>query len=92
MFDEDLDAFFEDDEHGDMFIIQKNGETFNGIFDNEYVSPGDISGSEPVIVCKTEDVENLQRNDVLERGSDLYTFILQEPDGTGVSRVILESA
>ena len=77
---------------GEPFIIQKNNAIFSGIFEKEYVDTNEISGFKPVITCATEDAQLLSRGDIIERGNELYTFILQEPDGTGISRVILENA
>lgn len=89
MFTEDLDAFMDVDEHADHFVIQKNGKVFSGILNNEYVETNDISGTEPVITCKTIDVSGLERGDIIEKGKDLYTFILERADGTGVSELVL---
>lgn len=90
MFNEDLSVFFDHEEHGDQFVIQKSGLIFNGQFENEYIDTNDISGSAPVITCATKDAECLSRGDIIERGEELYKFIYAEPDGTGVSRLILE--
>lgn len=91
MFDEDLSVFFKS-EHGSQFVHQKSGRIFNGIIDSEYVEINEISGNAPVITCTTEDAKSFARGDVIEHGAKLYKFILSEPDGTGVSRLILQDA
>ncbi len=90
MLEEDLDIFFNEDEHATQFVIQKSGEIFSGILDKDYVDTGDISGFAPVITCASSDLTGLARNDLIEHGGTIYRFILEEPDGTGVSRAILE--
>lgn len=92
MFSEDLTPFFDDEFAGDQLVIQKTGAIFNGIFDRDYIDTNEIQGFAPVITCATVDASGLQRGDVIERGKELYKFIYEEPDGTGVSRLILESA
>lgn len=94
MFTEDLTAFFDPDELGEQFIILKNGETLNGVLENDYIETNEIQGYAPVITCATADAVTLARNDELEHFEtrEKYKFILGQPDGTGVSRLILEKA
>lgn len=94
MFKEDLSAFFNPDELGDQFIILKNGQTFSGLLENDFIDTNQIQGYAPVVTCATADAETLARDDELEHfeTGKKYKFILQEPDGTGVSRLILEAA
>ncbi len=91
MFEEDLSAFFDKDGLGDQFVIQKNGLIIEGIIENEYVEINEMSGQNPVLTCASADLVSLERGDVIEFGSKQYRFILEEPDGTGVSRAILEA-
>lgn len=77
---------------GETFTIQKTGRNYFGIFDKEYVDTDQISGFSPVITCMTEDAAGLNRGDLIKYGSGLYVFILEEADGTGVSRLILETS
>lgn len=87
---EELDHFFSIAEHADEFVITKNGQIFKGILDKEYVETNEIQGYQPLIICKTDDLNELSRGDKIERGKEVYTYILQEVDGTGLSRVIME--
>lgn len=77
---------------GDTITIASSGKIFYGILDRDYVEALEMSGFSPVITCLTEDVTGLVRGDLLKHGTDKYTFIFEEPDGTGVSRLILEDA
>lgn len=77
---------------GDTLTIQKSGKIIYGLLDREYVEVNDISGFGPVITCLSEDAEGLKRGDFIKHGIDKYKFILEEQDGTGVSRLILEDA
>jgi len=90
MFEEDLTLFFEKDELADEIVIRKSGEIIVGMIENDYVDIDSISGSNPVLVCATSDLYGLRRGDIIEHGSIAYVFIKDEPDGTGVSRAILE--
>ena len=91
MFEEDLSVFFDPDATGDQLIHQRLGRIFNGVLDRDYIESNDISGFAPVITCATADSEGFERGDVIERGAERYRYIYAEPDGTGVSRLILES-
>jgi hypothetical protein len=90
MFEEDLDAFFDLDAHGVEVILGNSGDIITGIFDREFLESLDIQGSSPVLTCKSVDVENLTRKDPLEIDGKIYTFVRAEPDGAGVTRVLLE--
>lgn len=90
MFEEDLSAFLNVEEHADEIVVRKNNRIINGIIDKEYIETNDMQGYNPVLTCKTLDLSSLTRGDIIERGKEIYTFIYQEPDGTGMSRVILE--
>lgn len=89
MFSEDLDAFLDVDEHADYFVIQRSGKVIRGIIDREYVETAGMASYEPVITCKTSDVDYLKRNDLIEYGKSVFKFIYSQPDGTGMSRLVL---
>jgi hypothetical protein len=63
-----------------------------GIFDAEYVSPGDIEDAAPMLECRESDVRRLSlaKGSVLQINSATYRVRRHEPDGTGMSRLILE--
>lgn len=71
-----------------------NTATIKGIFDNEYF---EIAGqdnparsSQPTLVCKSSDVNSAERNSMVERGIDVYKVVGVEPDGTGITLLLLE--
>lgn len=63
------------------------------VFDNEYGDAVDIEGTRPEVTCITEDAE---RYGLTKKGASLtvagkrYRIRRHEPDGTGLSRLILE--
>lgn len=71
-----------------------NTATINAIFDNTFF---EVIGEEmpanmtkPTVVCKTADVAAAERNSMIERGAEVYKVASAEPDGTGVTLLILE--
>lgn len=68
--------------------------SIKGVFDNEFF---EIAGqdtrarsSQPMIVCKTSDVETAARNSMVEIGADKFKVVGVEPDGTGITLLLLE--
>lgn len=62
-------------------------KTIRGIFDNAYI---EIVGDEantasrtPTLICRTDDVNGVKRNSMVEIGGDVYKVVSPEPDGTG---------
>ena len=64
-----------------------------GIFDHDYVEGVDVEARPPTLTCNTAAVERLQ----LRKGARVtvsgvaYRVRRHEPDGTGLSRLILET-
>lgn len=77
---------------GKPLVIQRTGSIIDGVFSKEYVDTNDVSGYAPTIRCESEAALNLKRDDIIERGSELYKFILEQPDGEGFSLLILQNA
>lgn len=66
-----------------------------GILDNEYLVSGSDLGVEstsPAFTCKTSDVSCVSHGDTLNIGTDEYTVRGVQPDGTGMTVLILEAA
>lgn len=63
------------------------------IFDNEFVDGVEVEGRQPVLTCRTSDVERLrvQKGATVAVEAANYRVRRHEPDGTGLSRLILES-
>lgn len=74
----------------------RNDQTveIKGIFDNEFFElVGEdtrIKSSQPMLICKTSDVSDAERNSVVEIGTDKYKVVGVEPDGTGITLLLLE--
>lgn len=65
-----------------------------GIFDNEfYELIGETArtrSSQPMLLCRTADTSNAVHNSMLEIGADRYKIVGVEPDGTGITLLLLE--
>jgi len=74
----------------------RNDETavITGIFDNGFVEViGDEANSyatRPTLVCRTADVLNAARNSMVEFSDLVYKVAQVQPDGTGITELILE--
>ncbi len=94
----DLPEFLDTDEFADSAIIgvgQTYETTINGIFDNEHllVEGGEVgvSGTVPMFLCRTSDVTSIVYGDVVTIDSNDYKVVDQQPDGTGMTLLILEA-
>ena len=97
-FTEDMSAFFGASELESGFAVEAtwNGDTVNGIFDNEYFGAevAQIAGeaSKPKFHCNEADVAGIAQDDTIEINDVEYTIISVQPDGTGFMVLILEEA
>lgn len=67
-----------------------NASPIIGIFDSDYVDPlGTVSNS-PVLVCASASVSAATRGSVVVVGAVTYAVRDIQPDGTGVTVLILE--
>ena len=68
--------------------------TIRGVFDNEYYEivgqENPARSSQPTLVCKTSDVADAERNSMIEIGTAVYKVVGVEPDGTGITVLLLE--
>lgn len=85
---DDLDTFFAADEFGVEAVV--DGETINAILDDEYVEDLDVAGTRPILICRTDEVEEVVQGDSVTIGETNYQVIATKPDGTGVTRLVLE--
>lgn len=90
MIGDDLDVFFDLDEHALEAIVIESGTVITGIFDRPYTDALDVQGFSPSLTCKSADVGELRRGRLIEIESTVYKVVNVEPDGTGISRVQLE--
>ena len=97
MFEEDIDDFFDTNDFAEEATYTPDGgdaQTVNGIFDLEYVDIDvgglPIAGLKATFTCSTDDIPGDSEGDALTvRGID-YTIMVCQPDGTGVTKLILE--
>lgn len=93
--DTDRSAFLAD--FGQAITIADGSptETFTAIFDNAYITAEfgaavGVASREPVLLARTTDVSSLANDTSLTIGGVSYLLKRQEPDGTGISTLILE--
>lgn len=98
--DDDRAAFLNSDEFGDSAVYTKlagGTATFTGIFDAPHIAIdlGEVSISDrrPTFVCRTADlpsgVAGGDSGDTLEVDGITYKVIDLEPDGQGMTRIVL---
>lgn len=89
----DLANFFDTDEHGTAATY--SGSTVNGIFDNEFFEADGgtvgVESAQPLFTCQTDDVSGIAHGDSITISGTAYTVRGVQPDGTGVTQLILEA-
>lgn len=91
MFTEDLTQFFAPDEFA--FNATLSGAAVRGIFDNAHIAtdPGmGMSTTNPVFIMASSDVPANPVGRPLIVNGVTYNIAAYEPDGTGISELILE--
>ena len=71
------------------------GGSFAAIFDNGYAGNlGDpvVEGTNPTLAARTSDLANVDKGDTVTVASTSYKVARLEPDGTGMTTVILKRA
>ena len=66
--------------------------TFAVIFDAAYVDPLGIAGTEPRATCISADVSTATLGTAITIGGKAYTVRDKQPDGTGMTVLLLEAA
>lgn len=93
-FTEDLDRFF--GLRGSSFAVTAtiDGNSVTGIFDHEFVTIEDglaqVEAEKPVFTCATSDVSAIDHGDTCTVNGTNYLVVSNQPDGTGVSKLLLE--
>ncbi len=89
-YEQDLAAFFQD--FGEAAILA-DGKEITVIFDAAFTpaNPMDanIEATKPTVTAKTEDVESLAHGDTMEIRRTIYMIVGIQPDGTGITTIIL---
>lgn len=68
------------------------GVAMNGIFDDAYIDPLGIAGSQPSLLCKSADVSGAAQGAAVVVNAVSYTVGSIQPDGTGITRLLLQEA
>ena len=68
-----------------------NGRQVSGIFDNGFNDAIGIAGSSPMLDCISDEVDAV-RGDTVTIGTTAYTVVTVQPDGTGMTRLILQES
>lgn len=72
------------------------GSPVVGIFDNPWIGPevGEVETSlnQPTLLVRTSDVSTVSKGDTIIINSANYTVVGIEPDGTGLTSLVLKSA
>jgi hypothetical protein len=94
MFTEDLAPFFSTTEFGTAATL--GAVAVSGILDKPYAL-GDVgfvglAGNQPVFILPTASVSADPVGTTLTVGAASFIVVAHEPDGTGVSRLVLEVA
>jgi len=94
----DRAIFLDVDDFGTAATYTPSGgsaATVNGIFDNDFVEV-DTGGSvsfaqqQATFMCRTADVSAAAEGDSLVIGGETYIIRIVQPDGTGMTNLILE--
>ena len=90
LLDQDLNALI----CGDLSIAARwNGKLIRCQFENEFAQqlPGEVgvAAASPRAYCRTEDVSTAAVDDTLVIDGTTYNVIAVEPDGTGVTVLVL---
>jgi hypothetical protein len=70
--------------------VSIDGSDVTAIYDEDYVESLDIAGTRPLLYCRTSDVESAGHGDSVEVDGIDYTVAKVQPDGTGLTVLILE--
>lgn len=94
MFTEDTASYFDPAELGDTVTV--NGVSVPAMFDNGY-GAGDVgtlgmASSQPFVILATASVPASPVGMAAVCNGTAYTIAAYEPDGTGISRLVLEAA
>ena len=74
-------------------VTKTDASTFVAIFDNDFlavdVDESEVESSEPTLLARTADVLSLAHGDTLTISAVSYTVRGIQPDGTGMTQIML---
>lgn len=73
---------------GGQLVRHASGD-FWAIFDREFALSGNVESTQPALVARSIDVASLPKEAVLEVGGAVYRVKRHEPDGTGMTMLVL---
>ncbi len=85
-----LESFFNLQEFAVVGFIQ--GKSISGIFDRQYVEYADIAGNNPTFLCPSEAASTAELGDEIRINKQPYTIAAIQPDGTGLTLLVLHEA
>jgi len=85
---EDLSEFFDTDELADR--ADTGATSIAGIFSQEYVDALGVESFHPVFLAQTAEVKDLAHGHSLEINQKRYKIAGKQPDGFGLTNLILE--
>ena len=85
--DEDLSEIFSDEDVSDIAVIA--GIDVSGIFKSQYIEILDISTYAPVFTGASSDLSGVLIDEVITIKSQLFSVADIQPDGSGVTQLIL---
>lgn len=95
MFTENLDDFLDTDT-GFAQVVTVNGQSVKAIYNNAYASGNvgmlGMAGAQPALELKTADVPASPIGMAVVANGTSYLVAAHEPDGTGMSLLLLEAA
>ena len=74
-------------------VTKSDTSTFIGIFDNDFLAvdldESEVESTEPTLLARTADVSGLAHGDSLTISSTSYKVRGIQPDGTGMTQIML---
>ena len=74
-------------------VTKADTTTFTGIFDNDFLAvdldESEVESTEPTLLARTSDVSGLAHGDSLTISAVSYTVRGIQPDGTGMTQIML---
>jgi hypothetical protein len=74
-------------------VTKADTSTFTGIFDNDFLAvdldESEVESTEPTLLARTADVSGLAHGDTLTISAVSYTVRGIQPDGTGMTQIML---
>lgn len=98
-FDEFLEDFFDEEQHGETATwtpASGDAKSIAGIFNHEFsensLGTAGAESTTPIFVCQASKVPNIAQGDTLTINSQNYSVRQVEPDGQGVVALVLEKS